>query len=182
MSAKLNDIDQQAWRADVLARIADTPVGELEQLLPWNWRPRTERSSSLTCGLHRVLATKIRHLATPETQTFIQIDRRVYQWRRLIENFFQAQRVQSHRHTTRQTDRNFSAMIYACATVTKHKIDLNGAPKQQELGDYQTAAYIASIRQIAETMRHRDLTESRQTNKSAGASPVDRSEPEENRF
>jgi len=41
MTAKLNDIDPQAWLADVLARIADTPVSRLEQLLPWNWTPRT---------------------------------------------------------------------------------------------------------------------------------------------
>jgi transposase len=41
MSAKLNEIDPQAWLADVLARIADTPITKLEQLLPWNWRPTT---------------------------------------------------------------------------------------------------------------------------------------------
>ncbi|MFK3852940.1 IS66 family transposase [Agrobacterium pusense] len=41
MSAKLNDIDPQAWLADVLARIADTPITRLEQLLPWNWTPPT---------------------------------------------------------------------------------------------------------------------------------------------
>lgn len=39
MTAKLNDIDPQAWLADVLARIADTPMTRLEQLLPWNWTP-----------------------------------------------------------------------------------------------------------------------------------------------
>ncbi len=39
ISAKLNDIDPQAWLADVLARIADTPITRLEQLLPWNWTP-----------------------------------------------------------------------------------------------------------------------------------------------
>ncbi len=27
----------QAWLADVLARIGDTPLSKLEQLLPWNW-------------------------------------------------------------------------------------------------------------------------------------------------
>ncbi len=37
MSAKLNDIDPQAWLADILANIADTPISRLEQLLPWNW-------------------------------------------------------------------------------------------------------------------------------------------------
>ena len=37
MTAKLNDIDPQAWLANVLAKIADTPISRLEQLLPWNW-------------------------------------------------------------------------------------------------------------------------------------------------
>ncbi|MNL75730.1 hypothetical protein D3C87_2015920 [compost metagenome] len=41
MSAKLNDIDPQAWLADVLANIADMPISRLEQLLPWNWTPMT---------------------------------------------------------------------------------------------------------------------------------------------
>lgn len=41
MTAKLNDIDPQAWLADVLARIADTPIIRLEQLLPSNWTPPT---------------------------------------------------------------------------------------------------------------------------------------------
>ena len=38
MTAKLNDIDPQAWLADALARIAEHPVQRLDQLLPWNWR------------------------------------------------------------------------------------------------------------------------------------------------
>jgi transposase len=37
MTAKLNDIDPQAWLADVLARIASLPQGRLRELLPWNW-------------------------------------------------------------------------------------------------------------------------------------------------
>jgi hypothetical protein len=41
MTAKLNDIDPQAWLADVRARIADTPITTLEDLLPWNWSPLT---------------------------------------------------------------------------------------------------------------------------------------------
>ncbi|HET6519000.1 MAG TPA: IS66 family transposase [Geminicoccaceae bacterium] len=37
-TAKLNDIDPQAWLAFVLARIADTPLKHLHELLPWHWR------------------------------------------------------------------------------------------------------------------------------------------------
>ncbi|RWE10486.1 MAG: IS66 family transposase [Mesorhizobium sp.] len=36
-TAKLNGIDPQAWLADVLACIADTPITQIEDLLPWNW-------------------------------------------------------------------------------------------------------------------------------------------------
>jgi transposase len=39
VTAKLNDIDPQAWLADVLARIAGHPASRLDELLPWNWRP-----------------------------------------------------------------------------------------------------------------------------------------------
>jgi len=39
-TAKLNDVDPQAWLADVLARIADHPASLLAELLPWNWRKR----------------------------------------------------------------------------------------------------------------------------------------------
>ena len=38
-TAKLNDVDPQAWLADVLGRIADTPQSRLDQFLPWNWVP-----------------------------------------------------------------------------------------------------------------------------------------------
>jgi hypothetical protein len=37
-TAKLNDIDPQAWLADVLARIADIPQHRLHDLLPWRWK------------------------------------------------------------------------------------------------------------------------------------------------
>jgi transposase len=43
MTAKLNDIDPQAWLADVLARINDHAVHRLDELLPWNWAVATER-------------------------------------------------------------------------------------------------------------------------------------------
>lgn len=38
VSAKMNDIDPQAWLADVLARINDLPQTRLDELLPWEWK------------------------------------------------------------------------------------------------------------------------------------------------
>ena len=37
-TAKLNNVNPQAWLADVLDRIAGTPQSQLDELLPWNWR------------------------------------------------------------------------------------------------------------------------------------------------
>ena len=37
-TAKLNDLDPQAWLADVLDRIADMPQTRLPELLPWHWK------------------------------------------------------------------------------------------------------------------------------------------------
>ena len=37
VTAKMNDIDPQAWLADVLARIAEHPMTRLDELLPWHW-------------------------------------------------------------------------------------------------------------------------------------------------
>src|SRR5277367_2044052 len=37
VTAKMNDVDPQAWLADVLARIAGHPAHRLDELLPWNW-------------------------------------------------------------------------------------------------------------------------------------------------
>ena len=34
-TAKLNDINPQAWLADVLRRIADHPASRIHELLPW---------------------------------------------------------------------------------------------------------------------------------------------------
>jgi transposase len=36
-TATLNDLDPQAWLADVLSRIAETPQSRLYELLPWKW-------------------------------------------------------------------------------------------------------------------------------------------------
>jgi hypothetical protein len=44
-TAKLNDIDPQAWLADVLARIADHPASSrLNELLPWHWKTPITRA------------------------------------------------------------------------------------------------------------------------------------------
>ena len=37
-TAKLNNVDPQAWLADVLGKIAGTPQSQLDELLPWNWQ------------------------------------------------------------------------------------------------------------------------------------------------
>ena len=41
VTAKMNDIDPQAWLADVLARLPETKVSSVPELLPWNWKPIT---------------------------------------------------------------------------------------------------------------------------------------------
>ena len=46
VTAKMNDIDPQAWLADVLARIAEHPARDIDALLPWNWRPPAPRSQA----------------------------------------------------------------------------------------------------------------------------------------
>ncbi|MER9651863.1 IS66 family transposase [Mesorhizobium sp. M0199] len=38
VSAKMNDVDPQAWLADVLARLPAYPAHRIDDLLPWNWR------------------------------------------------------------------------------------------------------------------------------------------------
>jgi hypothetical protein len=42
LTAKMNDIDPQAWLADVLARIAEQPVHKLDAA-PWNWRRQADK-------------------------------------------------------------------------------------------------------------------------------------------
>ena len=37
-TCKLNDVDPQAWLADVLARLPDHPASRIAELLPWNWK------------------------------------------------------------------------------------------------------------------------------------------------
>jgi transposase len=36
-TAKMNNVDPQAWLADILGRIANHPVHRIEELMPWSW-------------------------------------------------------------------------------------------------------------------------------------------------
>ena len=40
VTAKLNDVDPQAWLGDVLRRINDHPASRLDEFLPWTWKAR----------------------------------------------------------------------------------------------------------------------------------------------
>jgi transposase len=45
-TCRLNEVDPQAWLADVLARIADHKAADLAALLPWNWHlARADRAA-----------------------------------------------------------------------------------------------------------------------------------------
>jgi hypothetical protein len=41
----MNDVDPQAWLADVLGRIADYPAHKLDELLPWCWQPPSKQAA-----------------------------------------------------------------------------------------------------------------------------------------
>jgi transposase len=45
-TAKLNDVDPQAWLADVLARLQDHPAKRINQLLPWNWKSERQQKAA----------------------------------------------------------------------------------------------------------------------------------------
>lgn len=42
VTCKMNNIDPQAWMADVMARLPDITVSRLPELLPWNWKAEQE--------------------------------------------------------------------------------------------------------------------------------------------
>jgi len=45
-SCKLNDVNPQAWLADVLARLPDHPARRIDELLPWNWKRAREQKAA----------------------------------------------------------------------------------------------------------------------------------------
>lgn len=49
-TARLNDIDQQAWLADVIAGISDTPVSRRHGLPPSNCKPTDKTANAVTAA------------------------------------------------------------------------------------------------------------------------------------
>lgn len=47
VAAKMNDIDPQAWLADVLKRLPEMPVARVHDLLPWNWKAAKQSELSV---------------------------------------------------------------------------------------------------------------------------------------
>jgi transposase len=45
-TAKLNDVDPQAWLTDVLARLHDHPAKRITELLPWNWKTQKHQQKA----------------------------------------------------------------------------------------------------------------------------------------
>ncbi len=45
VTAKLNDIDPQAWLADVPGRLPDMTASQVPDLLPWNWQSPEHRQA-----------------------------------------------------------------------------------------------------------------------------------------
>ena len=43
-TTKLNDVDPQAWLADVLGRIAALPHSRVHELLPWNLKAARDQT------------------------------------------------------------------------------------------------------------------------------------------
>jgi hypothetical protein len=48
VTARMTNVDPQAWLADALARIATYPAHRLDELLPWNWTPK---ASAMTAAV-----------------------------------------------------------------------------------------------------------------------------------
>jgi len=45
----MNDVEPQAWLADMLARLPDHPVSQVAELLPWTWKA-TQQSKTVAAA------------------------------------------------------------------------------------------------------------------------------------
>jgi transposase len=45
-TCKLNDVDPQAWLADMLERLPDHSAKRADELLPWNWKRAPEQKAA----------------------------------------------------------------------------------------------------------------------------------------
>jgi transposase len=45
-TAKLNNVNAQAWLTDVLARLQDHPAKRSDELLPWNWKRERQQKAA----------------------------------------------------------------------------------------------------------------------------------------
>ncbi|VDC32337.1 Transposase IS66 family protein [Pseudogemmobacter humi] len=46
VTARMNDVDPQAWLADVLTRLPNTTASRVNKLLPWNWSLSIRREAA----------------------------------------------------------------------------------------------------------------------------------------
>ena len=46
-TCKMNDVDPQAWLADVLARLPDHPASKVAELLPWTWKATQQSKTAV---------------------------------------------------------------------------------------------------------------------------------------
>jgi transposase len=46
-TCKMNDVDPQAWLADVLCSLPDHPANKVADLLPWNWKTNQQSKAAV---------------------------------------------------------------------------------------------------------------------------------------
>ena len=70
-TARFNDVDPEAWLADVIARIADHPINQIDDLLPWKWQREMSEllPHSDTRSSDHAYATKAKGRAAQDDQT-----------------------------------------------------------------------------------------------------------------
>jgi transposase len=46
-TCKMNDVDPQAWLADVLEKLPDHPANKIAELLPWTWKANQQSKAAV---------------------------------------------------------------------------------------------------------------------------------------